>query len=149
MLEDAAFDRDDTDAGEMGAGHSMIAFYEIIPRREGQELSQDLLFQTVQTTGSDELFVVHLRYNHPQTGEAVRPASVVVPGLTDAPPSETFNFASAVVEWAMILADSEHRANANLDNIVARARANRGDDLFGHRAEFIQLVNLSRLLYED
>ena len=147
MLADEAFDLDDTDAGEMGAGHSMIAFYEIIPRRHGDVMSPELRYQTMQTTGSDELFVVHLRYNRPVSGEPVRPPSVVVPGLTAAPPSETFNFASAVVEWAMILADSEHLANANLDNVLSRARTNRGDDTFGHRAEFVQLVDLSRLLF--
>ena len=146
MLADEAFDLDDTDAGEMGAGHSMIAFYEIMPHREGDVIPPELRYQTLQTTGSDELFIVHLRYNCPVSGEAVRPPSVVVPGLTAGPPSETFNFASAVVEWAMILADSEHKANANLDNVLARARGSRGDDTFGHRAEFVQLVDLSRLL---
>jgi len=149
MLDDEAFDLDDTDAGEMGAGHSMIAFYEIIPRREGDAISPELRFQTTQTTGSDELFVVHLRYNRPVSGEPVRPPSVVVQGLTNAPPSETFNFASAVVEWAMILADSEHRANASLDNVLARALSSRGADTFGHRAEFVQLVDLSRLLFRN
>ena len=147
MLADEVFDLDDTDAGEMGAGHSMIAFYEIIPYHEGNVISPELRYQTLQTTGSDELFVVHLRYNCPVSGEAKRPPSVIAPGLTDAPPSETFNFASAVVEWAMILMDSEHRADACLDNLLMRARDNRGEDTFGHRAEFVQLVDLSRLLF--
>lgn len=146
MLADEVFDLDDTDAGEMGAGHSMIAFYEIIPRRASNPITPELRFQALQTTGSDELFIVHLRYNRPVTREPVRPTSVVVPGLTATPPSETFNFASAVVEWSMILQDSEHKADANINNLLERARANRGEDTFGHRAEFVQLVDLSRLL---
>jgi Ca-activated chloride channel family protein len=146
LLNDEDFNNDAKDAGEMGAGHSMIAFYEIIPAGVGDPGASELKYQTPQTTGSDELMNINLRYKKPDSDVSILMEPVAVSGLTDAPPSEIFNFASAVAEWGLILENSEFKANASILSVLNRAYENRGHDVFGYRAEFIQLVDLSRLI---
>jgi len=149
LLNTEDFADDKKDAGEMGAGHSMIAFYEIIPAGAGGSIDAGLKYQTPQTTGSTELMNINLRYKETDSDVSVLMTPVAVEGLSDSPPSETFSFASAVAEWGLILGDSEFKANANIQNIIDRAYENMGADPFGYRAEFVQLVDLSRLVMKQ
>ena len=146
LLNTEDFADDSKDAGEMGAGHSMVAFYEIIPRDSGNWEDDDLKYQTSTTTGSDELLTIELRYKTPDSDVSVLMEPFVMPGLSEEPPSETFAFASAVVEWGLILSNSAYKADASFDSVLERAYANRGRDVFGYRAEFVQLVDLSRFV---
>ncbi|MCL1835190.1 MAG: von Willebrand factor type A domain-containing protein [Oscillospiraceae bacterium] len=146
LLEAEDFADDAKDAGEMGAGHSMIAFYEIIPSGAGEVESKELTYQTAQTSGSGEFMRVELRYKVPGSDSSVLMDPVVVAGLSDAQPSEVFNFASAVVEWGLLLGDSAYKGDASFDSVIARAFDNIGGDAFGYRAEFVQLVDLSRFV---
>ena len=146
LLNTEDFADDSKDAGEMGAGHSMVAFYEIIPRGSGNWEDDDLKYQTSTTTGSDDLLTVELRYKAPDSDVSVLMEPFVLPGLSEEPPSETFAFASAVVEWGLILSGSDYKADASFDSVIERAFANRGSDIFGYRAEFVQLVDLSRFV---
>ena len=125
--------RDDRkDAGELGAGHSVTALYEVVPR-----------------AGADggELLTVRLRYKAPN-GVHSRALSRVVPNRVTpaARASDDFRFAAAVAEWGMLLRGSRFRGSASYDAVLARARSARGPDLQGHRAEFVQLVEASRRL---
>ena len=146
LLNDEDFSDDTKDAGEMGAGHSMIAFYEIVPAGTGEYESSGLTYQTVQTTGSTELMRIELRYKAPDSDTSILMEPVVVTGLADEPPSETFCFASAVVEWGLLLSDSDYKGSANITRVMQRAFENRGADTFGYRAEFVQLADLSNLI---
>ena len=125
--------RDDRkDAGELGAGHSVTALYEVVPR-----------------AGADggQLLTVRLRYKAPN-GVHSRALSRAVPNrMTPAArASDDFRFAAAVAEWGMLLRGSAFRGSASYDAVLARARAARGPDLQGHRAEFVRLVEASRRL---
>ncbi|MBD0321444.1 MAG: DUF3520 domain-containing protein, partial [Gemmatimonadetes bacterium] len=125
--------RDDRkDAGDLGAGHSVTALYEIVPRAGA---------------GDGALMTVRLRYKAP-TGVVSRAVARAVPNRVTAPgrTSADFRFAAAVAEWGMLLRGSEHRGAASYDAVLARARAARGPDLQGHRAEFLGLVEASRRL---
>ena len=124
--------RDDRkDAGDLGAGHSVTALYEIVPRG----------------AADGSLMTVRLRYKAP-TGVHSRALARTVLNRVTAPArtSADFRFAAAVAEWGMLLRGSEHRGAASYDAVLSRARAARGPDLQGHRAEFLSLVEASRRL---
>jgi Ca-activated chloride channel family protein len=125
--------RDDRrDAGDLGAGHSVTALYEIVPRGGAS---------------GGALMTVRLRYKAP-TGVHSRALARTVPNRVTAPArtSADFRFAAAVAEWGMLLRGSQHRGTASYDAVLSRARAARGPDLQGHRAEFLSLVEASRRL---
>jgi Ca-activated chloride channel family protein len=63
--------------------------------------------------------------------------------------SNNMAFASAVAEFGLLLSDSEYKADAALDGIIDRAMAKRGEDAFGYRAEFVQLLALTNLLADQ
>jgi Ca-activated chloride channel family protein len=125
--------RDDRkDAGELGAGHSVTALYEVVPRGGAE---------------GGQLLTVRLRYKAPN-GVHSRALARAVPNRVtpSARASDDFRFAAAVAEWGMLLRGSAYRGSASYDAVLARARSARGPDLNGHRAEFVQLVEASRRL---
>lgn len=145
LLNPEDFTDDTKDAGEMGAGDTMVALYELVPA-DGGAAGTELKYQTVTPTGSDELFTVHLRYKLPDADESEAADDVAVREVAQEP-SGNWQFASAVAEFAMLLNGSEFAGHANMDAVLARALDSRGTDAFGYRAEFIQLVGLAKLLY--
>lgn len=148
LLNPEDFTDDKKDAGEMGAGDTMVALYEIVPAGGGAPKASELKYQTVTPTGSEELFTVHLRYKLPDSDASEAADDVAVRDVTQNP-SENLRFASSVAEFAMLLNHSEYRGSANLDSVIERALGSRGNDLFGYRAEFIQLVGLTKLLVQQ
>ena len=150
LLRNEDFNDDTKDAGEIGAGHSVTALYEIVPA--GVEIdSSDVDPLKYQRTGaataaatSDELATIKLRYKEP-SGDASRLITTV---LDDRPRPMTANlgFASAVAEAGMLLRGSKHVGSGSYASASARARAFRGDDDEGYRAEFIRLVDLASSL---
>jgi Ca-activated chloride channel family protein len=147
MLDTEDFRDDTTDAGEMGAGHQMIALYEIIPAEDGTETqpAADSRYQEKTLIDSDELLYVAVRYQLPDSGEIVETGSALMSDVS-AEMSETFAFASAVAEFGLWLSDSAYKGGANLESVLERALQNRGEDRFGYRAEFVQIVDLVGLL---
>jgi Ca-activated chloride channel family protein len=124
--------RDDRkDAGELGAGHSVTALYEVVLRRGAR--------------GGGPLATVRLRYKAPN-GVHSRGFAATVPDRAPARTSDDFRFAAAVAEWGMLLRGSSYRGSASYDGVLARARSARGADLQGHRAEFVNLVEASSRL---
>ena len=152
LLRDEDFADDAKDAGEMGAGHSMIAFYEIVPAGgaggDGGDGGTADPVQIPQAQYADEFMNISLRYKLPDSDQSVLMDTAAVARLSDlaAPPSETFSFASAVAEWGLLLGGSEYKAYASIEGVLDRAYRSRGKDAFGYRAEFVQLVDLSRLV---
>ena len=146
LLNREDFNNDQVDAGEVGAGASVTALYEITP--VGGPLSADQLrYQTVSTgpsEASDELAFVKVRYKLPGEGnshliarpvtDADRPAA-----LAEAP--ESTRFALAVAAYGQKLrGDPWLGAGFGWDEIVGLARGAKGEDEFGLRAEFVKLV---------
>ena len=147
MLNTEDFQDDAKDAGEMGAGFQMIALYEIIPA--GEDAAQPTAgsrYQDRTSTGSDETLFVSVRYKLPESEQVVETGSAVTAPETFDPMSETMAFASAVAEFGLLLSDSEYKGNADWEAAQTRALHNRGEDTFGYRAEFVQLVALTQLL---
>lgn len=149
LLADRDFNDDTKDAGEMGAGHSVTALYEIVPV-DGNEGGEDgavdpLRYQgRPRATGSGDWFTVKLRYKPPQASTS-RLFERTVRAETGAP-SVDFRFASAVASFGMLLRDSEHKGRATFTSVLAAARGARGADEEGYRAEFIRLVETASSL---
>jgi len=141
-LENEDFNDDMKDAGEVGSGHSVTAFFELIPvgMESGQDLVDPLRYSSIVTTGSDEFMVVRIRYKEPggdvsRLMEHVVGVETFLQGV-----SESFVFASAVAEFGLIVTDSSHRGHSSLSSVLDRASRSLGWDSFGLRAEFIELV---------
>lgn len=149
LLADRDFNDDTKDAGEMGAGHSVTALYEIVPV-DGEGGSDDgavdpLRYQDrPKPTGSGDWFTVKLRYKQPQSSTS-RVFERVVRNDTGRP-STDFRFVSAVASFGMLLRDSDHKGQATYSSVLALARGARGADEEGYRAEFIRLVETAATL---
>ena len=88
-----------------------------------------------------------LRYKLPDASASTRmDLPVVAKDITPSEPTESFRFASAVVEFALLMKDSAHKGSASFDAVIKRARAAKGRDDDGWRAEFIRLVETAQLL---
>ncbi|MCJ7680094.1 MAG: VWA domain-containing protein [Candidatus Aminicenantes bacterium] len=153
MLKKEDFADDTKDAGEMGAGHTVTALYEIIPYGSKEEIPgvDELKYQETKISPeafkTKELLTIKLRYKEPD-GDTSR---LIVQPLVDknivlSKTSLNFRFSAAVAAWGMILRNSEFKGQANLKDVLLWAREARGDDSFGYRAEFINLVELCSLI---
>ncbi|PAW68083.1 MAG: hypothetical protein B9S34_03675 [Opitutia bacterium Tous-C1TDCM] len=159
LLAKEDFNNDKVDAGEVGAGHTVTALYEIVP--VGVETPvvvgavDERRYQAVApaapgTSASGELLTVKLRYKEP-TGEVSRKLEFP---LTDSgrrfpEASADFRFAAAVAEFGMILRKSEFRGTATMGDVIAWAAAgaaNPADDARGYRSEFLDLARQAQEL---
>ena len=149
ILKAEDFNDDKKDAGEIGSGHTMTAFYEIVPAgSDDKTVSVDpLKYQKSEVVGKGELFTVKTRYKLPDAEKSVlRERAHTAAELTRKEPSENFRFASAVAEFALLLKDSKFKGEASFRRVLERARDAKGEDREGYRAEFIRLVEAAELI---
>ena len=149
LLAEEDFDDDTRDAGELGAGHTVTALYEIVPTGAGDDgYERDLRYQHAEPGTSahydNEWLRVSLRYKRPQEERSRLLRRVVTTRDARGRVSGDFGFAASVAAFAMVLRNSEYRGSATFDSVLELARANRGTDTDGYRAEFIRLVELAR-----
>ena len=147
LLANRDFANDAKDAGEMGAGHSVTALYEII-LADGSKDGIPLKYQknTPIQPGEykDEIMTVKLRYKEPKGSKSKLITHIIKGGDYDQPSNE-FQFASSVAEFAMLLRGSKFKGTANYESILKRAIGSKGGDEFGYRAEFIKLVKTASI----
>lgn len=155
MLQAEDFNNDKKDAGELGAGHSVTALYEIIPVGVQSDVKlppvDSLRYQQNQVDSpayqNNELMLVKLRYKAPQDATSQLITQPLVDrNLPFTNASNNLKFAAAVAEFGMILRDSEFKGEANLDQVLDLARQSKDVDLAGYRAEFINLVEKTKSL---
>ena len=142
ILEAQDFNNDKKDAGEIGAGHSVTALYELIPAGEAMEGASidPLKYQTTQASASAqraEAMTIKIRYKAPD-GDISTLMTTAVPDRTASLPE--LGFASAVAEFGMLLRDSEFKGSSSFREALALAQQFKGEDPHGHRAEFIRLI---------
>jgi Ca-activated chloride channel family protein len=149
MLKAEDFDNDAKDAGEIGAGHTVTALYEIVPVGMDVPVSSDAPQSKYQQPAAlsdsamtDELLTLHLRYKQP---DGVTSSELEFP-IRDShaefgQASDDFQFAAAVAAFGMLLRDSEFKGNATYAAVAEWAQPAIGADPFGYRAEFLQLVS--------
>ncbi|MHC5595857.1 MAG: vWA domain-containing protein [Nostoc sp.] len=154
LLQNQDFNDDKKDAGDIGAGHSVTALYEIIPTGTKSDVKlpeiDPLRYQrsgeTAANAAGNELMQVKLRYKLPQdsTSQLITQTIQDDDLRTDQTPSTNLRFAAAVATFGMLLRDSEYKGNANYDLVMNLATQGKGEDQEGYRGEFIRLVEQSR-----
>jgi Ca-activated chloride channel family protein len=145
------FNDDTKDAGEIGAGHSVTALYEIVPAGVAVTLPSvdPLKYQAPRGAAaeakSDELLTVKLRYKQPD-GDVSRLLSVALKdGRTDRLSSNA-RFAAAVAGFGMLLRDSEHKGSLTWAQVLELAGGATQNDPFGYRSQFRELVRTAEAL---
>ncbi|MCB0845145.1 MAG: DUF3520 domain-containing protein, partial [Bacteroidetes bacterium] len=157
MLAKEDFNDDTKDAGELGAGHTVTALYEIVPAGSNipfASADDDMRYTPVPVNytarTSDEIMTVKLRYKKPDADKSELIENPVQDKLTPfTQASENLRFASAVAEFGMLLRHSRYRGDASFDAVIQRAKLAKGADLDGYRAEFIRLVETADLLSRE
>jgi Ca-activated chloride channel homolog len=146
MLRAEDFDDDTKDAGEIGAGHSVTALYEIEPGVDLWSQVEPLRYQTTRpispaSRNVTELMHVKLRYKLPEARTS-RWLDHVVRATETQPTdgSSDLRFAASVAAFGMVLRDSEYRGGATLEVAIALARGSIGEDVGGYRAEFLRMM---------
>jgi len=168
MLAKEDFADDAKDAGELGAGHTVTALYEVtlLPpgerynrgdqqeqiRKQPDQPTEELRYQ--QTTikreaySTDEILTLSLRYKKPDESTS----RLIVNPLRDQrvplqASSDNFRWSAAVAAYGMVLRNSEHKGSADLDLVLKLASGAKGADLEGYRADFLKMVQDSRKLF--
>ena len=139
------FNNDAVDAGEIGAGHTVTALYEVTPVGSDAVMSDALRYAPpVGAPGSGELGFLKLRYKAP--GEDVS-TLIETPILSDmAAISEDARFSAAIAGFGQLLRDGKYLGDWGYRDLIALANANQGADAYGYRTEAVQLMRLAQSL---
>jgi len=153
LLKKEDFEDDTKDAGELGAGHTVTALYEIIPADEKIKFIErdDLKYQvnklTNEAKNTDELLTLNLRYKLPDEDESKLISQTVKSKVKDfEEASNNFRFSSSVAEFALLLKDSKFKGSSSYDMVEELSEESMGDDKYGYRDEFVFLVKLANRL---
>lgn len=151
LLANKDFNDDTKDAGEIGAGHSVTALYEIVPA--GQKVENDGIElkytqpKPAETAFKDELLTIKLRYKEPKEDTS----KLLTIGLIDKntsieSASNNLKFASAVAQFGLLLRDSRYKGSASFQNLTGLANSALGSDLKGYRGDFLVLTEKAKRL---
>ncbi|WP_336830340.1 vWA domain-containing protein [Sphingobacterium multivorum] len=152
LLEAEDFNDDQKMGGDMGVGHVVTALYEIVPVgvESGMVGTVDpLKYQQqadpVAERRNAELATVKFRYKEPEGEKSKLQQKVIGTTVTELNRvSEDLQFATAVAELGLLLRDSDFKQKASFDQLIARAKASKGKDEEGYRAEFIRMAENAR-----
>lgn len=153
LLANEDFNNDKKDAGELGAGHTVTAIYEIIPADSKEKVDEvdKLKYQTTDITPtaltSNELMTVKFRYKLPQDTVSKLIESPVQLSDLNKKVSNNFNWSATIAQFGMLLTDSKFKGTSNFDALIKVAKENKGKDDDGYRAECIQLLEKAEILY--
>ncbi|MDQ3119905.1 MAG: von Willebrand factor type A domain-containing protein [Verrucomicrobiota bacterium] len=145
------FNNDKVDAGEIGAGHTVTALYEVIPVVAGSDPAANvpavdpLKYQAPATaaaaSSSAQMLTVKLRHKEPAGDESkLAERTLMDEGASFAQASADFRFAAAVAEFGMILRASPHKGSGTFSAVLDWALEAKGSDATGYRAGFVELV---------
>jgi Ca-activated chloride channel homolog len=151
LLRDEDFANDAKDAGEIGAGHTVTALYEIVRAGEALDVAlpkaSALRYQRtdgIASSSSNELLHVAMRYKAPDGERSMLVTQPVADRRSS--PSESMRFASAVAGFGMLLRNSSNAGSLTWSDVVALARGARGSDRDGYRADFVKLAERAEML---
>jgi len=147
------FNDDKKDAGEIGAGHTVTALYEIVPRVQGKKPKGEvdaLRYQAERAAqpGHDaELLTVRVRYKAPHEDQSkLLEQNLLASQVSAQNSSSMFRFAAAVAEFGMLLRNSPHKGAATLEQVRKLAESASAEDAHGERAQFLDMVKASARL---
>jgi len=152
VLQREDFSNDAVDAGDIGAGHTVTALYEIALKGSGGALTEPLRYGKPAENAASanaEMAFLRLRYKQPnsQTSQLlewpIRPEQALKDGKEA---SDRFRFAAAVAGFGQLLRGGKYTGTFGYDEVQTLARTARGDDPYGYRGEFLTLVGLAQSL---
>jgi Ca-activated chloride channel family protein len=145
ILRKEDFNNDAKDAGDIGAGHSVTALYELVPPGAGAVTSSvdPLKYQSKHVTASSsEMLTLKLRYKEPESETSKLLTYTVSDSQTDVTSASTnLRFASAVAEFGMLLRNSKHKGDATYDEARQLAQKSLGRDYEGYRRDFLTMID--------
>ncbi len=175
ILAKEDFNNDRKDAGEIGAGHTVTALYEVVPvgaqllTSAGRPMVDSLKYGPKPVTPmpapaapaapqegaaapglSTELLTVKLRYKQPSadSSELIEvPVTDKKQKLSESP--RDFQFAASVAGFGMLLRNSPHAGELSWDMVRELALKGKGEDPQGYRGEFLQLIDKARGLAQE
>lgn len=150
MLANEDFTNDKKDAGEIGAGHTVTALYELVP--SDGKVAQSLRYQSQELNEKgkgNELGFLKIRYKDPKVKDAksveiTEPLVFNKKALKET--STDYRFAASVAEFGILLRDNSDKANATYDQVIELAEGAIGKDPEGYRKEFVRLVKSVKML---
>ena len=152
LLNREDFSNDKVDAGDIGAGHTVTALYEIVPVGSGSERISALRYgsqNTPDANNSNELAFVKLRYKQPGQPDSQRVDQMVTTDILHSSiedSSDNLRFAASVAGFGQILRGGTYTGDWGYDDALALARQSRGQDVHGYRGEFLHLIELAQSL---
>ncbi len=140
------FNNDKVDAGDIGAGHSVTAIYEITPVGSPAVLNGPLRYApAAEATATDgELGFLKLRYKRPGEDRSVLIETPILPGAV--PASGDVAFSAAIAGFGQLLRGGDYLGAWGYDDAIALANGARGEDPFGYRTEAVTLMRLAESL---
>lgn len=154
LLNNEDFNDDKKDAGELGAGHTVTAIYEIIPAGSSELIASidSLKYQQPKHTPSplafnNEVMTIKFRYKEPKESHSKLITHIVQNKKTNfESTSDNCKFACAAAEFGLLLRNSKFKGETNYNDILALAKQAKGEDEEGYRAEFIRMVEMAEIL---
>lgn len=152
LLNKEDFNDDTKDAGEMGAGHTVTAFYEVVPVGVKSNVIGNvdpLKYQSnngsskSENNNSADLLTVKVRYKQPD-GKTSKKMEVPLIDNGGNNVSADFRFASSVAMFGQLLYDSQYKGDASFDKVLALAKSGLGEDEQGYRREFVRLAETAK-----
>jgi Ca-activated chloride channel family protein len=139
------FNNDKVDAGEIGAGHTVTAIYEITPVGSDAILNDALRYQpAAETDGNGELGFLKLRYKEPGEDVSKLLTTPITSGMGQA--SDDVRFSVAIAGFGQLLKGGKYLQDWGYDDLITLANANRGQDAYGYRSEAVKLIRLAKSL---
>ncbi|TWI29261.1 Ca-activated chloride channel family protein [Paracoccus sulfuroxidans] len=140
------FNNDKVDAGELGAGHSVTALYEVTAPDSPALLNDNLRYQSAGQAAkgaSEELGFLRMRYKAPGEGAS---QLLETPILAGGAADDDARFAAAIAGFGQLLTGATYLGDWGWDDAIALAQSGKGADPFGYRAEAISLMRLAESL---
>ena len=149
LLNREDFNNDKIDAGEIGAGHTVTAIYELTLKNSPARLVDSLRYRSEPDVSKDlkssEFGFLKIRYKLPREDTSKLITEAIAPGTheSDGAPREA-RFAAAVAAFGQILRGGRYTGDFSPDDVIDLAQSAKGEDRFGYRTEFINLVRLAK-----
>ena len=155
MLKREDFNNDKVDAGDIGSGHTVTAIYELTPAGSEARMVDDLRYQdedikqpaAAQGEKNGEYAFLKLRYKLPEESKSRLISQAIAQGdmlESVQQADQEVRFAAAVAAFGQLLKGGTYTGDYSFDDVIELAQSAKGNDPFGCRAEFINLVRLAK-----
>jgi Ca-activated chloride channel homolog len=153
LLNPEDFKNDKKDAGEMGSGHQVTALYEIIPTGVDSDIPDidKLKYQQQEIRAgkkyTKEIATLKFRCKKPDESSSIADSLIIMePKSLNIETSANFKLATGIVQFGMLLRESEYKGNSTIENSVELIKNGRGKDVEGYAGELIRLIESAKAL---